>query len=95
MSTTSESKKKKGTKNVFIHTLIILALLLGGVVALSAFWTELQWFGQLKAGSVFWTQYLAQIGFALIGMLACAAAVAVSLRIGLGRTGGEKQTSAA
>ncbi|WP_052046935.1 UPF0182 family protein [Arcanobacterium sp. S3PF19] len=92
MSTTSESKKKKGTKNVFIHTLIILALLLGGVVALSAFWTELQWFGQLKAGSVFWTQYLAQIGFALIGMLACAAAVAVSLRIGLGRnTGGETQ----
>ncbi|MDO5025524.1 MAG: UPF0182 family protein [Trueperella sp.] len=76
------AKPKMG--GAFIPTLAVLAALLLAIVIFAGFYTELQWFKQVEAARVFWTQYGATIGIGLIGVVLTAVVVAVSLRIALG-----------
>lgn len=69
----------------FIPTVIILAVLLFALVVFASFWTELQWFDQIKALRVFWTQYGASIVLGLIGLLLVALVVGLNFRIAAGK----------
>ena len=63
MSATSinPSPSKDGGRSrsvgVFVPTLVVLAVLLAGLVVFANVWTDVQWYYQLKAAKVFWTQW--------------------------------------
>lgn len=78
----NQTKKKSG--GAFVPTLVVLAALLFVIVIFAQFFTEMQWFQQVKAARVFWTQYGAAIGIGLIGAVITAVVVGISIRIGLG-----------
>lgn len=77
--------KKAGKNGAFIPTLVVLALILAAVVFLSEFWTEVQWFKQINALRVFWTQYGAALLVGLVGTLIAALVFALNIRITLGK----------
>ncbi len=56
-------------------TLVVLAILLAGLVVFANVWTDVQWYSQLKAAKVFWTQWgwaiaLGTLGTLLVGLSA-------------------------
>ena len=60
---------------VFVPTLVVLAVLLAGLVVFANVWTDVQWYSQLKAAKVFWTQWgwaiaLGAFGTLLVGLSA-------------------------
>ena len=56
-------------------------MLLAAIVVASSFWTEMQWYNQIDAARVFWTQYRASIILGLIGTLLVAAVVIINYMV--------------
>lgn len=83
MTTSTKKQHRSGRGGAFIPTLIVLGLLVFALIGFAGFWTELQWFEQIKAVRVFWTQYGASIALGAIGFLVVFAVVVLNLWIAL------------
>ena len=84
--------RENGSSGVFVPTLITLALLLGALVVFAGFWTDIQWYSQLKAARVFWTQWGWAIALGVIGFIVVGGIVAANIAVvrgGTARTSGK------
>lgn len=70
--------------SVFFPTVIVLFLLLIVLGIVSRIWTEAQWFSQLSAARVFWTQWGWAIALGTVGTLVVAATIILTMMIARG-----------
>jgi len=75
------SGNSSGFGNVFIPTLIVLAVLLFAITIFANVWTEVKWFDQLDAVRVFWTQWGWAIALGVLGTLLVGLVVYLNLRL--------------
>lgn len=72
---------------VFLPTAIVLGVILAALFVFAQFWTELQWYEQIRAERVFWTQYLAAIIVGLVGALVMGVVTWVNFRVTVRKVG--------
>lgn len=94
MSTTEKPQKAtqrpdgRFSLGIFAATLIVLALLLGGLLIVANVWTDVQWYSQLKAVRVFWTQWGWAVALGTVGLLLVGGAAYLNLMLSRRREGG-------
>ncbi|VDG75696.1 Uncharacterised protein family (UPF0182) [Actinobaculum suis] len=77
---TSTRTRRSGGLGAFIPTLVILALIVAALVVTANVYTEVQWYSQLGAVRVFFTQWGWALALGVIGVVLTMATVIVNLR---------------